>query len=82
MSSRFDESTVQHRHDNSAYTPIPAYMRDKMIDMLPPHATGLGGLILRWTPSGQGFLVEVVGWQKPKRKHGAIVEVVEWAHLG
>jgi len=66
---RADQTTVQVRADKGASTHIPAFIRDKMADMIPPDAPNIGGTQLRWSyTGGRSFVVEIVGYEEPGRK--------------
>ncbi len=60
MHAKANESKVQIRADGTAYTQIPAFARDS--------AELKKGTLLRWTPNGRGWALEVVGFEEPKRR--------------
>lgn len=60
MNPRANERLVQQRPDGTCFLAIPAVYRDEL---------GIkGGTIIRYTRQGTALVLEVVGWQEPKRK--------------
>lgn len=60
MNPRANERLVQQRPDGTCFLAIPAVYRDEL---------GIkGGTIIRFTRQGTALVLEVVGWQEPKRR--------------
>lgn len=60
VNPRANERLVQQRPDGTCFLAIPAVYRDEL---------GIkGGTIIRFTRQGTALVLEVVGWQEPKRK--------------
>jgi len=60
MNPRANERLIQQRPDGTCFLAIPAVYRDEL---------GIkGGTIIRFTRQGTALVLELVGWQEPKRK--------------
>lgn len=60
MNPRANERLVQQRPDGTCFLAIPAVYRDEL---------GIkGGTIIRYTRQGTALVLEVVGWQEPRKK--------------